>query len=227
LLRHLTGGAVAFPENFTAKGARLAGKSFIVFGKDGAMEVSLANPARPEAIGPLTAEKVGHLVDVVADGDHSYLLGDRGLQIASNSGKKVSDSIQVHGDQAMALSGRYVFVAGARSLEVVDVGPYQVNDVAALDVAQQPEPAAAAPETQSQPATTQSMDMTAPASMEPSAAPAEPPAAPAAGDSTAPASDDGSAMPNFDEQMPQPESPAAPPDAAVPSAAPAPQPLND
>jgi hypothetical protein len=206
LLRHLTGGAVAFPENFVAKGARIAGKSFVVFGKDAAMEVSLANPARPEAIGPLTAEKVGHVVDMVADSDHAYMLGDRGLQVASNDGKAVSDSIQVSGDHGMALAGRYVFVAGARSLEVVDIGPYQVNDVAALDApAQSLPPAAAAP-------TAQPSGTASPATE----TPAESPAAPAPSDSMMPASPEDSAMPSFEEPMPEAPMPEASPETQTP-----------
>jgi len=199
LLRHLTGSAVAFPEGFTAKGGRVAGKSFVVFGKDAAMEISLANPAHPESLGPLTAEKVGHLSDVAADGDHAYLLGDRGLQVASPDGKTVADSIQVRGDQGMALSGRYVFVAGARSLEVIDVGPYQVKDLAALDAPSGSTPPAAA----TPPAETPSAAAPAPENAAP-AAPAAPeaPAAPASGE-VMPDHPEDAAMPNFDQPMPE------------------------
>ena len=172
LLRHLTGGAITFPENFTAKSARIAGKSFIVFGKDSAMEISLANPARPEAVGPLTSEKVGRLADMVSDGDHAYMLGDRGLQIADPAGRKVVESIQVRGDHGIAMSGRYVFVAGERSLEVVDIGPYQVNDLASLDIANTAPPPAGAPR--------RSPTQSAPASAEPSAPMSPDSAAPAA-----------------------------------------------
>jgi hypothetical protein len=211
LLRHLTGGAVAFPENFAAKSGRIAGKSFVVFGKDGAMEVSLANPAHPEAVGPLSAEKVGHLSDVVADGDHAYLLGDRGLQIASNASKSVSDSIQVHGDHKMGLSGRYIFVAGARSLEVVDVGPYQVKDVAALEGVLPGAPAAAAPSApaSSEPAAAQPAPES-PAATSPAATPAETPAAPMPGGEVTP--EDAPMAPMFNEPAPE-----APPGAQVPS----------
>jgi hypothetical protein len=206
LLRHLTGSAVAFPENFTAKGGRVAGKSFVVFGKDSAMEISLANGAHPEAIGPLTAEKVGHLSDVVADGDHAYLLGDRGLQVASNDGKKVLDSIQVHGDQSMALAGRYVFVAGERSLEVVDVGPYQVKDLAALDA-----PANSASLTGTPPAAPQADETAAPAqTTQPTQT--EAPAAPEASGEVMPESPEDATMPGMDEPMPE-----APSDSVTPT----------
>ena len=211
LLRHLTGGAVAFPAGFSAKSARLAGKSFLVFGKDSAVEISLANPARPQSIGPLTAQSVGHLVDVVADGDHAYMLGDRGLQVASNDGKKVSDSIQVHGDQGIALSGRYVFVAGARSLEVIDVGPYQVRDVAALDTPappSEPEPAPAA----AAPATQQSPELAPPGANEMEMPATQPPAAPAPSEEMVPdGTPEDSVMPTLDQPMPE-----APPDMTTP-----------
>jgi hypothetical protein len=207
LLRHLTGGAVPFPENFTAKSGRVAGKSFIVFAKDGAMEISLANPAHPEAVGPLSAEKVGHLSDLVSDGDHAYLLGDRGLQIASNGDKHVSDSIQVRGDHKMAISGRYVFVAGARSLEVVDVGPYQVKDVAALESVLPGAPAAAAPAA-AEPAAAQPAPETPAAA--PPAAPTEAPASAMPGGEVTP--EDAPMAPMFNEPEPQ-----APPGAQMPT----------
>jgi hypothetical protein len=223
LLRHLTGGAVTFPEGFVGKGARLAGKSFVVFGKDSAVEVSLANPAHPEALGQLTAEKVGHLVDVVADSDHAYMLGDRGLQVASNDGKSVSDTIQVRGDHAMALSGRYVFVAGARSLEVIDVGPYQVKDVAALDAKMPTSQPAAATEPATPPAAP--APAMAPAATDPSAMQppvTDSPAAPSPAEEMVPdSSPEDSAVPNFDQPMPE-----APPDMTTPMEH-APAPVKD
>ncbi|MEX2208526.1 MAG: hypothetical protein WEF50_20090 [Myxococcota bacterium] len=130
LLRHLAGSPVALSEGFTAKGSRIAGGSLVVFGKDDAIELSLQVPARPRLVGHLDAEKVGRLTDLVADGDRTYLLGDRGLQIADLQGRRVTDTVQVHGAQSISRRGRYVFVAGERTLEVLDVGPYQVKDVA-------------------------------------------------------------------------------------------------
>jgi hypothetical protein len=139
------------------------------------------------------------------------MLGDRGLQVASNDGKQVADSIQVHGDQGIALSGRYVFVAGARSLEVIDVGPYQVKDVAALDTpAPTSQPAAAAA-----PAT-RTPELATPAASpgEMQAPGAEPPAAPAPSEELVPDSTpEDSVMPNFDQPMLE-----APPDATTPMA---------
>ncbi len=130
LLRHLTGSAVALSDGFTARGSRIAGNSLVVFGKDDAIQLSLANPARPKMVAHMEVSKVGHLADVVSDGSRTYLLGDRGLQIATEDGQGVTDSIQVHGSQSVAQRGRYLFVAGERTLEVVDMGPYQVRDVA-------------------------------------------------------------------------------------------------
>ena len=130
LLRHLSGSPVTLSDGFTAKGSRIAGNSLMVFGKDEAVELSLANPARPQMVGRLDADEVGRLADLAADGERTYLLGDRGLQIADLSGRSISDAVQVRGSQAIARRGRYVFVAGDRTLEVVDVGPYQVKDYA-------------------------------------------------------------------------------------------------
>jgi hypothetical protein len=140
LLRHLTGSPVALGEGFTAKGSRIAGGSLVVFGKDAAIELSLENPARPQIANRLEATKVGQLADVVSDSERDYLLGDRGFQVADASGRGVADAIQVHGERSMVRRGRYVFVAGERTLEVLDVGPYQVKDVAlASSVASSPE----------------------------------------------------------------------------------------
>lgn len=137
LLRHLSGSPVTLSDGFTAKGSRIAGNSLMVFGKDEAVELSLANPARPQVVGRLDADEVGRLADLAADGERSYLLGDRGLQIADPSGRSISDAVQVRGSQAIARRGRYVFVAGDRTLEVVDVGPYQVKDYAPASPAAQ------------------------------------------------------------------------------------------
>jgi hypothetical protein len=137
LMRHLTGSAVSLGEGFTAKGARVAGNSLIVFGKDASIELTLANPARPKMVGRLEVDKVGRLTDVVADGNRAYLLGERGLQVATGGDREISDSIQVHGTQAVARRGRYVFVAGDRTLEIVDMGPYQVRDSALASPAPQ------------------------------------------------------------------------------------------
>jgi hypothetical protein len=163
LLRHLTGSPVALGEGFTARGSRLAGNSLVVFGKEATVELSLANPARPALGGRLEAAKVGRVVDIVSDHDRSYLLGDRGFQVASLQSEKVSDAIQVHGDRSMARRGRYVFVAGERTLEVLDVGPYQVKDTAlatAAPAAPEPETAEMQPEPSEAPAAPDAMPTT-------------------------------------------------------------------
>lgn len=145
LLRHLTGSPVALGEGFTAKGSRIAGNSLVIFGKDSAVELALDNPARPQIVAQLDSAKVGRLVDVVSDSERAYLLGERGFQVADLSGKRIQDTIQVSGDSSMVRRGRYVFVAGERTLEVVDVGPYQVKDVALATASPAPATAPAAP----------------------------------------------------------------------------------
>jgi hypothetical protein len=130
LLRHLTGSPVKLPEGFTPKGSRIAGSSLVVFSKEDAVELSLTNPARPQMVGRLEVDKIGHLVDLAPDGDRTYLLGDRGLQVANLAGRTISDAVQVRGSQAIARSGRYVYVAGDRTLEILDIGAYQVKDMA-------------------------------------------------------------------------------------------------
>ena len=65
--------------------------------------------------------RVGH---GAASGQHLYLLGSHGLQIAGPSGSWISDAIQVEADIGVARRGRFAFLVGNRSLEVIDLGPY-------------------------------------------------------------------------------------------------------
>jgi len=123
----------------------------------------------------------------------------------------------------MGISGRYVFVAGARSLEVVDIGPYQVKDVAALEgVLPGAPPAAAAP---AAPAPMAEPAAAQPATEAPAAAapgtPAATPAAPMPGGEVTP--EDAPMAPMFNEPMPE-----APPGApTVPDEQKAPTPVTD
>jgi len=124
LLRHLTGSRVSLGKNFGATKARLLGDSFFVFGKEEVVEVSVVNPAHPKVKARLPREKFGDLNDMSADGASLYLLGDHGLQVAGPQGEWLSDTIQVEGNQALARKGRFAFLVGQRTLEVLDLGPY-------------------------------------------------------------------------------------------------------
>ncbi len=124
LVRHLTGSRLYLGRLFGARKARLEGTSLFVFGKDVTVEVSVANPARPTLVATLEPDKWGSLNDISASSGNLYLLGSRGLQVAGPSGSWLADAIQVDVDRSMARRGRFAFVVGERSLEVVDLGPY-------------------------------------------------------------------------------------------------------
>ena len=95
-----------------------------MFGKEATVEVSVANPARPTLVATLDVDKWGSLNDLSASSGNLYLLGSHGLQVAGPSGSWLADAIQVDADRSMARRGRFAFVVGERSLEVVDLGPY-------------------------------------------------------------------------------------------------------
>jgi len=124
LLRHMTGSRTALGKSFAANRACLRGSSLFVFGKGGIAQLSLQNPERPKVVALLSPEKLGALSDVATDGSRLYLLGGRGLQIAGPGGKWVADSIQVDAISRLELKGRFAFLVGGRSLEVLDLGPY-------------------------------------------------------------------------------------------------------
>jgi hypothetical protein len=125
LMRHMTGPRIALGPTFLAQHARLSGGSLWVFGKERIVQFSLHDPARPVPIAKLEGDDTGEIADVVADGGHLYLLGERGLQVADPSGASVSDQIQVTADQSLAPMGRFLLLAGSTSVEVVDLSPYR------------------------------------------------------------------------------------------------------
>ena len=75
----------------------------------------------------MNVSDLGELTDLADYGQKLYLLGHRGIQVSSPSGRWVSDFIQVDGATAMAAKGRFLLVAGNESLEIVDLSPYQVG----------------------------------------------------------------------------------------------------
>jgi hypothetical protein len=124
LLRHMTGSRTALGKSFAASRAVLRGSSLFVFGKGGIAQISLQNPERPKVVALLSPDELGPVSDVAMDASHLYLLGGRGLQIAGPGGKWVADSIQVDAITRLELNGRFAFLVGGRSLEVLDLGPY-------------------------------------------------------------------------------------------------------
>ncbi len=126
LLQHLTGRKLSLGKGFGARRTRASGTSLYVFGRDGAVEVSLATPGRPKVTVNLAQERVGRLGDVASDDGHLYLLGERGLAVAHPSGEAIVDFVQVAASESLSRKGRYLFLVGGQTLEVVDLTPYQV-----------------------------------------------------------------------------------------------------
>jgi hypothetical protein len=124
LVRHLSGSRLHLGKLFGAYKARLQGTSLFVFGKQSAVEVSLANPTRPKLKAKLEPEKFGALNDMSAHAGNLYLLGSHGLQVAGPGGAWIADAIQVEANKSLDRKGRFAFLVGRRSLEVLDLGPY-------------------------------------------------------------------------------------------------------
>ncbi len=124
LLRHLSGSRLYLGKLFGAYKTRLHGRSLFVFGKKAVVEVSVANPTRPQVVAKLEPDKFGNVNDMAASGQNLYLLGSHGLQITGPSGSWISDAIQVEADRGVVRAGRFAFLVGNRSLEVIDLGPY-------------------------------------------------------------------------------------------------------
>ncbi len=129
LLRHLTGTKVSLGK-FRARRVRVSGDSMFLFGKAHVLEVSLKDPQLPRVVALLDTKDLGRIADVAQDANNLYLLGARGLQIAAHRGKWVSDAIQVDADRNMQIKGRFAFLVGGKSLEVLDLAPYHGSVVA-------------------------------------------------------------------------------------------------
>jgi hypothetical protein len=124
LLRHMIRSRVALGQGFGAARARRVGDSLYVFGKNETVELSLAQPLRPEPKARIDASVLGSVNDLTALGGHLYSVGERGLQVAGPKGEVVTDAIQVGAKAAMTRKDHYVFLVGERALEVVDIGPF-------------------------------------------------------------------------------------------------------
>jgi hypothetical protein len=128
LLRHMIRSRVALGPNFGASRARRVGDSLFVFGKSETVELSLAQPLRPETKAHIDASVLGSVNDLTGMGDKLYVVGERGLQVADAKGDVVTDAIQVGADGSMTRKDHYVFLTGGRALEVIDIGPYAMQE---------------------------------------------------------------------------------------------------
>jgi hypothetical protein len=127
LLSHLTGTKIPLGDRLKTYKSRVSNGSLYLFGETAIVQFSMADPARPQPVAQMDVSELGELSDLADYGPKLYLLGQRGIQVSSPAGRWVSDFIQVDGDTAMASKGRFLFVAGNESLEIVDLSPYQVG----------------------------------------------------------------------------------------------------
>ncbi len=132
LLRHLTGTKLSLGK-FRALKVRTLGDSLYLFGKKHIVRVSLEDPQNPRVAALMSSEDIGSVSDVAADQGHLYLLGSRGLQVAGPQGKWIADSIQVNAVTALQINGRFAFLVGGKSLEVLDLAPYRTVAAAPAD----------------------------------------------------------------------------------------------
>ncbi|MBW2415068.1 MAG: hypothetical protein JRG76_11230 [Deltaproteobacteria bacterium] len=124
LLRHMTGRRMSLGKQFGARRARLQDGTLFVFGKKEIAEVSLVSPSRPEVVTSIAPETLGIVTDLAFVGGNLFVLGDRGLQVATPSGETVKDSIQVEATRRVEVKERFAFVVGQRKLQVYDLSAY-------------------------------------------------------------------------------------------------------
>jgi hypothetical protein len=126
LLRHMIRSRVALGPNFGAYRTRRVENSLWVFGKNETVELSLAQPIRPEAKARFDNAVLGSVNDLVGINGNLFVVGERGLQVAGARGERVTDSVQQVGSVGNSISRKdsYLLLAGERALEVVDVGPF-------------------------------------------------------------------------------------------------------
>jgi hypothetical protein len=122
--RKLTGGQLRLG-SLEAEKVRLMNDSLYVFGRKAIVEFSLQQPQKPVPVAKIDPENLGRVSDLVADGSHIYLVGDRGLQVADHSGEWIADRIQVQADRSAAARGRFLYLAGGSDLEILDMSPYR------------------------------------------------------------------------------------------------------
>lgn len=125
LLRHIVGRRIAFSKGFGAWKARLVGGSLYAFGTDEVVRFDLSSPTHPQLAQQLKPEEVGQIVDLSTDLEHLYLLGSRGLQVLPFGGQPGADFIHVDADEEILLKGRFAFLVGDRTLEILDLAPYR------------------------------------------------------------------------------------------------------
>jgi hypothetical protein len=125
LVRKLTGPSRSLGSNFRARKVRLTSDGLFVFGEKEIAQLGLEHPDRPTPIAKLDPEKLGRVSDIVADGRHLYLVGDRGLQVADPKGEWIADRIQISAARSVVSRGRFLYLAGGNSFEILDLSPYR------------------------------------------------------------------------------------------------------
>ena len=134
LILHITAARAGLGRDFKALRVKRQGDSLFVFGDQRVIEVSLASAGKPRPVAVIEHQEVGPLADLAASGDHLYLLGERGLQIADPNGRRVEDFVQVGASRAVAMKGRFGLLVGESSVEVLDLSPYAEPEAAPASV---------------------------------------------------------------------------------------------
>ncbi len=95
------------------------GESVLVVGGGGLVVVDLAG-SRPQIRSNLSAKAVGRIDDATVMGGRVFLLGERGLQMLDARAQNVAESVNLEGRRHLSRSGRFLVVAGAQGLQMVD-----------------------------------------------------------------------------------------------------------
>jgi hypothetical protein len=95
-----------------------------VLGERGVLLVDVSNPRKPEIRSRVGSGVVGETHDALVARGRLFLLGDRGLQVADASGRRVDDSADVSARTQVAVAGRHLVMIGDAGLQVVDTTPF-------------------------------------------------------------------------------------------------------
>jgi hypothetical protein len=150
LVRKVTGPSRPLGNEFRARRLRLTDQALFVFGNDTIVQLSLEKADRPTPVAKIDPKELGGVEDLVADAGHLYLVGRRGLQVADRNGEWIADRIQIAASRSVVSRGRFLYLAGGNTFEILDVSPYRQVAPPAAAPAEPPaeapaEPPAAAP----------------------------------------------------------------------------------
>jgi hypothetical protein len=112
-------GELRLGRGFAPQRVRARDHSAVVIGAHDAVWVDLQSPA-PRVISRINGKDAGKILDASTIGDHLFLLGPRGLQVADPRGERIVDSVDVDARRRVEAAGRHLVMVGEKSLQVVD-----------------------------------------------------------------------------------------------------------